>query len=330
MAPLDVGIVGTGFIAGVIARALDRSESCRLAAVSSRRLDRAEAFVASHPGVQACEGHQALLERVEAVYVATPTAAKETIALEAVGAGRSVLVDKPFSSTASLERIVATCRAADVAFMDATHFVHHPRTAALRRAIRDDLGGAHTLRAAFYFPFAEPTNIRYDVSQEPSGAVGDLGWYTARAAIEFLDPGPLTDVCVHRRRDLESGAIVHADGLLRFASDQASTFSVGYDGGALAMDLQIIGPQGMLVLDDFVLDWANSFAYDDPEHRAGYRRRQGVTPAPAATVVEAASEVPAQVRMLEAFADQHAKGFGAAWAEVSRRTQVLVDRILDS
>src|ERR1700684_3643788 len=91
------GIVGPGMIAGVVAGALARAQNARLRAVSSRQIDKARKFVAERAGVEAVEGHEELLRRadVQGVYIATPTVAKEAIALAAIAAGKHVLVDKP-------------------------------------------------------------------------------------------------------------------------------------------------------------------------------------------------------------------------------------------
>src|SRR5262245_13436766 len=136
MSQLGFGIVGTGMIAGVIADAIAQSKSARLAAVSSRKIENAQSFVGNRKGAAAVPGVDALLARsdVGAVYVATPTVAKEAITLAAVAAGKHVLVDKPFASHASVRRMSEAAAAKNVAFMDATHFVHHPRTAAVRAA----------------------------------------------------------------------------------------------------------------------------------------------------------------------------------------------------
>ena len=51
--------------------------------------------------------------------------------------------------------------------MDATHFVHHPRTAAIQAAGAEKIDSPRSLNTKFYFPFSDRTNIRYDVKLEP-------------------------------------------------------------------------------------------------------------------------------------------------------------------
>lgn len=36
----------------------------------------------------------------------------------------------------------------------------------------------------FYFPFSDRENIRFDPTDEPMGAVGDMAWYSMRAVVE--------------------------------------------------------------------------------------------------------------------------------------------------
>src|SRR6185437_2535189 len=123
MVRLGFAIVGTGFIAGVIANSMTRSSRAKLVAVSSRKLEKAKSFAAKYSGAAAVEGVESLLARadVEAVYIATPTVAKEKIALAAIAAGKHVLVDKPFMDRASVLRMTNAAAAKSVVFMDATH-----------------------------------------------------------------------------------------------------------------------------------------------------------------------------------------------------------------
>ena len=81
MSHLRFGIVGTGMIAGVIANAISKSTNATMTAVSNRRNEKRISFAANSPWVAAFHGIDALLTRadVDAVHIATPTAAKEEI-----------------------------------------------------------------------------------------------------------------------------------------------------------------------------------------------------------------------------------------------------------
>ena len=255
MPHIGIGIVGTGMIAGFVAAAITKSASARLAAVSSRRIENARKFASERPRAAAVQGIDSLLARpdVDAVYIATPTAAKEEIGLAAIAAGKHLLIDKPFVNHASVVRMTQAAAAKVVVFMDATHFVHHPRTEAIRKASAAKIGSPRSLLTTFYFPFTDRNNIRLDPKQEPMTALGDMAWYSMRAVVEYLRPeGPITKVAVALERDLTSNAIVLASGLIAFESGQVSTFDVGYTDGTIVMDLQLLGEEGPGIgMDDF-------------------------------------------------------------------------------
>ena len=222
----------------------------------------------------AVQGIDSLLARadVDAVYIATPTIAKEEIALAAIAAGKHVLVDKPLLNHASVLRMIKAAAAKGVVFMDATHFVHHPRTAAIRAATAEQIGSPRSLHTAFYFPFSDRNNIRFDPKQEPMTALGDMAWYSMRAVVEYLRPRRADRARLRRRPSAipTTSAIVRASGMISFASGEVSTFDVGYTAGTMIMELQLLGTKGVIGMDDFVLDWHNSFAFQNPDIKTGY------------------------------------------------------------
>src|SRR6202034_2243458 len=120
-------------------------------------------------------------------------------------------VEKPFTSYASALRMTSAAAGMGVAFMDATHFVHHPRTAAIQTASAEKIGSPRSLHTAFYFPFSDRGNIRFDLKQEPMTALGDMAWYSMRAVVEYLRPqGRITQVVTAPARDPSCHAIVRA------------------------------------------------------------------------------------------------------------------------
>jgi len=333
MAQLGFGIVGTGMIAGVIAEAIATAKKARLAAVSSRRIQNAQGFVAKFPGTAAVEGVGALLARadVDAVYVATPTVAKEAIALAAIAAGKHVLVDKPFDGRASAVRMIKAAAAKGVVFMDATHFVHNPRTAAIQKSLAERIGSPRSLYTCFYFPFDDYHNIRFDPRQEPTGALGDMAWYSMRAVVEYLRPkGRVTSAMAVPERHGVTGAVTRVSGLIGFDSGEVSTFDVGWTAGTVVQDLLLLGTTGVVGMDDFVLDWTRGFVFRRSEIPAGYTHRSGMATRGDVTFVPAPAEIGQEVSMIEDFADLADHGSPAqraAYAEASLKTQEYLDAL---
>ncbi len=218
-----------------------------------------------------------------------------------------------------------------VAFMDATHFVHHPRTAAIQAAGVEKIGSPRSLNTKFYFPFSERTNIRYNVEVEPMGALGDLAWYSMRAVVEYLHPqGRITKVVTVAERDPETTSVVRASGLIAFDGGEVSTFDVGYTAGAVIMDLQLLGTSGVIGMDDFVLDSTDSFAFKNPDIKTGYFHRTGMATRKDVTFVPTPSNTAAEVAMIQTFAEVAAFGNAArraGFAAASLKTQQYLDAI---
>ncbi len=333
MSQFGFGIVGPGMIAGVIADALAKSTKAKLTAVSSRRLENAQTFVANRPGVAAVQGLDDLLARadVDAVYIATPTVAKQEIALAAIAAGKHVLVDKPFADYRSVLTMTGAAAAKGVVFMDATHFVHHPRTAAIQAATAEKIGSPRSLHTAFYFPFSDRNNIRFNPKLEPMTALGDMAWYSMRAVVEYLRPaGRITAALAVPECDPQTGAIIRAAGTIAFAGGEVSTFDIGYTADTILMDLQLLGTTGVIGMDDFVLDWNGSFAFKDPSIEIGYTHRTGMATRQDVKFIRTPASTPQEVAMVDDFAELAASGDmagRAAYANASLKTQEYLDAL---
>lgn len=266
------GIVGTGSIANSMADVIATVPSATLAAVSSRRQASADAFAAKHSAQRAFDSwaEMAAWRGVDAIYVATPTGVREEISVAAAAEGKHVLAEKPFASVPSLERIVRACRDNGVGFMDGNHFGHHPRTQAIRDAMDAAVGWPWSLTSTFQFALPDKSNIRYNPTLEPMGAVGDVGWYNMRAIVEYLPRDlAVSELTTYVRRDAETGAAVAGSGVIRFADGSTSTWNCAYDCGAVFNDLRLSGQNGVITLDDFPSNDADGSAVYS-HHRGGF------------------------------------------------------------
>jgi len=327
------GIVGTGLIADVVGRAIEAVTDARLAGVASRRRAAAEEFAAGHGSPEVFDDWRSLVasDAIDAVYVATPTSVREEISVAVAANGKHLLADKPFASLASLAKMTGACREAGVAFMDATHFSHHPRTRKIRSELPERIGRVQAVRTCFFFPLTDPTDIRFDPEKEPTGAVGDMAWYSMRAIAEFMPhDARIERVSANAVRDAETDAVVRVSGHLAFDEGRSSTFDAGYDCGTLAMDLDLLGERGMICLDDFVLDWAGGFAFDDPSYPVGFTERSGIVSPGGFERVGTPSERRAAELMIAEFvrlAREPAGEARTARVALAERTQSLLDAV---
>ena len=319
--PLRWGFVGTGGIANSMARVVKLTPLAELVAVSSRRMSSAEAFAEQHGATRAFDSwaDMSTVDGIDAIYVATPTSVREEISIAAARGGKHVLAEKPFASLPSVKRIAEACRANDVAFMDGTHFVHHPRTARIKTSMDDLVGNPWSVASAFQFGLADRGNIRFNPDLEPMGAIGDAGWYNMRAAAEFLDPSVgLRSSRASLRRDAQTGAAIGGSGVLVFEDGSTSTWNCGFDSGAVVMDLRITGPAGVINIDNFLSQ--------DRDNSATFLLKQGGWSSGKREDVTVDSTLPGAALMFEDLAAAAAdKSLRNQWIEATERTQMLLD-----
>jgi len=107
-APVRFGLIGCGTIADVHRRALAEIPEARIVAVASRNEEKARAF-AEKTGCRHTVGHEALLASsdVDAVVITTSSGSHGALCLEALNAGKHVVVEKPMAMTAREAQAVA-------------------------------------------------------------------------------------------------------------------------------------------------------------------------------------------------------------------------------
>jgi len=330
---LRIGIVGTGYIANIIADAIQLTDEATLVAIASRQQENAETFATKYKGANVFESWEELTasDEVDAVYVATPTAVREEICISAAEHKKHVLAEKPFLNLASLQRITSACKANGVAFMDGTHFPHHPRTQQLKQERESRIGILRSLQTCFYFPSNPAGNIRFDPGQEPAGAIGDMAWYSMRAVAEFMPENVnLISAQGFVKKDAETGAFIRGTGVLLMSDGSTATWDVGYDVGTCIMDLNLLGERGIIHLDDFVLDWMHGFPIKDSTHDVGFVERVGLVNPSGFVRVSTPSPYPPAVSMLQEFMSLTANPLGTeamASIRITERTQSFLDAI---
>jgi predicted dehydrogenase len=331
---LKIGIVGTGMICNVMAESIISAANSEIAGVSSRSKEKAEVFANKHEIDRSFSDWKEMLdwEGIDAIYIGVPTVAKEEIAVAAAKKGKHLLVDKPFASYDSVKRMTDESRKHGVVFMDATHFVHHPRTAYIQANASKQIGIPKAVNTSFFFPFLDKSNIRYNYDLEPTGAIGDMTWYCSRAIVEYLpNAKKVQDIKTFVQRDPASNAILRAAGIIVFEGGYTSTWDIGYNTGVCMMDLDILGSEGLISLDDFVLDWQKGFAFDNPDHKVGYTLRKGMASPKEFQFIETPSEKAQEILMIEKFADlvKNPK-LSENMRLKSESTQMIVDAIWNS
>jgi predicted dehydrogenase len=191
------GILGCANIARKNIKAIaEAHESCKLVAIASRNLERAQKYAienqldASSVTIYGC--YQALLDdsNVHAVYLPLPTTQHLEWVTKAAQRGKHILLEKPVASSAE-EFLVfyRECERQGVLLLDGTMYMHNPRTDRLLRHLRASpsgggagagAGGNRVARVQSSFSFHGDkdffaSDIRCSSTADPFGALGDLG-----------------------------------------------------------------------------------------------------------------------------------------------------------
>lgn len=270
-----MGIVGAGNIAAAHADAARKAAGARLVGVASRREESAAALGAKL-GIRAFRSVDELMAdpEVDVVAICTPSGAHLEPALQAIAAGKHVLVEKPLEVTvARAEEIVAAASEAGVSlatifmsrFAKANAFVKE--AAASGRLGRLVQGNASVpwFRSQEY----------YDSGAWRGTKALDGGGALMNQAIHQLDlllwvMGPVAEVSAysatlaHERIEVEDTLVA----VLRFASGALGQLSAATSlWPGRAKSLEIYGLDGFAAVEDDVLvEWRNRA--DDDAARA--------------------------------------------------------------
>jgi predicted dehydrogenase len=180
MGDIRWGMVGTGDVSHMIAPDFALADGASLAAVCSRSRDRSEAFGAEHSVERTYHSLTDLLddETIDAVYIATPHATHHEFALQALRAGKHVLIEKPMAlNGAEVRDIFEHASRSGLLGMEAMWMKFNPAIAQLRAlVIGGQVGEPRSVRASFGLPFPSETGSRWSAEMGGS-ALLDQGIY---------------------------------------------------------------------------------------------------------------------------------------------------------
>lgn len=277
---LNLGIVGTGLMAGVIAEAC-QSANIKVHAVLSRSQSKAQVF---------CERFNLPTECVytdidrffadknlDAVYIATPTSSKTALLKQCLMHRKHALIEKPFPDSDIFLSLLKEADSLNLVWLDAAHFIHNPSHCDLRREIEIHVGEINRISASFIWPDSDKGQIKFDPELEPDGALGDLGWYPLRMISEFIDSQTLSHISALLLENERNTVIeVNFTGLTN--NNVVVTATASYRGTVCNQSCTISGSRGQLHFDDFVMPYCGSFVYGTMLPTMNVRISSGLKP----------------------------------------------------
>ncbi len=210
-AKLRWGVMGAGRLARDVVREV-QSHGVHVQAIGARDQQRADEFAAELGLLKAHASYFALANdpEVDAVYVVTTNQAHLECALLAIAAGKHVLIEKPFTMSASEARQIAeAARAAGVFCMEAMWTRFLPMHVEIARCLSEGMIGEAQYLLADHSQYLPPSVSERLWSRElGGGALLDLGVYpinfaarlfglptgvVARGTLTGPDAGPFGD-----------------------------------------------------------------------------------------------------------------------------------------
>ena len=197
--PIRWGIIGTGGIATAFAMDLALMPDASLVAVGSRSQGTAEDFGERFDVPHRHATYAGLVNDadVDAVYVSTPHPGHHDAALSAINAGKAVLVEKPFTMTASeASSLIDAARSQGVFLMEAMWARWLPHMVRVRELLASRaLGDVRVVIADHNQWFARDPSFRLFDPALGGGALLDLGIYPVSfASMVFGAPTRVTAV----------------------------------------------------------------------------------------------------------------------------------------
>ncbi|XP_052203335.1 uncharacterized oxidoreductase At4g09670-like [Diospyros lotus] len=341
--PIRFGVLGCANIARKVSRAIRLAPNAALQAVGSRTREKASAFAAENGFPESAKiygSYEAVLDDpdVDAVYVPLPTSLHAKWAVLAAQKKKHLLLEKPVAlNAAELDTILAACESNGVQYMDATMWMHHPRTALMKQFLSDPhrFGQLKSVHSVFsYCPGEE--FLRNDIRVKPDldalGALGDTGWYCIRAILWANDYElPKTVTALREPEYNEAGVILSCAASLSWADSRIATFYCSFLTN-LTMDISCAGAKGNLRVHDFVIPFREKAAkFYGASNSTFSTLALGCEPEPSEHAVE--TDLPQEALMVAEFArlagsiERDGSKPEKKWGSISRKTQLVVDAV---
>lgn len=251
--PVRVGLLGYGAIGHEHSRAVQAVAGLELAAVCDTNPDRVEVATAYAPGARGHTSPDDLVDDpdVDLVVVSTPPASHAPWALRLLGAGKHVVVEKPFAiTTAEADEVLALADARGRLACVYQNRRFDPDYLALRRAVRAGRIGTPFQVEAFVGGFGHPCNLWHSDDAVSGGAYYDWGAHVLDQVLDLL-PGQVEHVtaATHKLRWHDVTNADHSRVTMRFADGTEAEFVYSDLAAALKPRWYVLGTDGAVVGD---------------------------------------------------------------------------------
>jgi predicted dehydrogenase len=244
---LKIGVLGAARITrDALIKPARKVEGVEVVAIAARDRKRATEAAAKHGIPNVFDSYDAMLADpgVDAVYIPLPNGLHGRWMLAAIGAGKHVLCEKPFTANADEARKVAkAAEASSVVVMEAHHTSQHPQTKRAAEIVRSGmLGELVSAEGAFIVPMMPSDDIRWNVALA-GGSLMDLGCYPVRWLRDVLGVVPTVTSAIAKDRD---GVDASMDARLDYAGVPGRVRAAMWGTPPLLIETQVHGTAGVM------------------------------------------------------------------------------------
>ena len=271
---IKIGVIGLGYWGPNLVRVFAERQHVSVTAIADLSEDRRQRIQSRYPSVRAfADADELINSDVDAVVVATPLAFHFPITLKALQAGKHVLVEKPFTSTAAqAEILIAEAAKQRLTILVDHTFVYNPAVILIREMIlRGELGDL------LYF---DSQRINLGLFQPDSDVIWDLAVHDL-AILDYLSDQSPTTVSALGVAHLEGHPCNTGFITLQYFSKFIGHINVNWLSPIKIRQLLIGGSRRMVIYDDLAQgnklrvynSGAEKLTESDPEYlrRVQYR-----------------------------------------------------------
>jgi predicted dehydrogenase len=244
-----VGVIGCGYWGPKLARNFAGLEDVELAWVSDFREDRLAHMCRLYPSANATKDHRDVLASdVDAVVIATPVFTHHPLAMEALRAGKHILIEKPLADTVAHAREIAdTADRLDRAAMVGHTFQYNPAVDAVRCLIaRGELG------RVFY---VDASRVNLGLLQPDINVMWDLAPHDISILFHLLPSDPY-GVSARGGVYIQNDAKLHEVAYLTlyFPGEVIANLRLSWLDPVKIRRITVVGSEKMVVYDDIADD----------------------------------------------------------------------------
>ena len=237
---LKLGIIGAGWMADLACTEIVKLNCIELVGVCARHLDRAKSFAEKFNISFAADSVEELLrwKEIEAVYIATLNDTHFELASKAIIAGKSVIIEKPFTMNAQeAKELISLAKKHGVFLMEAMWTRFFPSFAYIKLLVESGaIGTLQTAEVNTCLKMDRKANARVFMKEHGGGVLVDIGVYV----VSFIQ-------MLTGQRPLEvSNRIDFADTQVDMADQIVLRYENGFEANICVTGLEELPPVGIV------------------------------------------------------------------------------------